>query len=98
MPPENRCRAAAYCRLSREDGDKPESDSIVHQQYIIEDYCKRHSEFRVAGVYADDGATGTNFDREQFQRMIADIEAGEIDCVIVKDHSRFGRDYIDMGF
>ena len=91
-------RTAAYCRLSREDGDKPESDSIVHQQYIIEDYCRRHPEFRVAGVYADDGATGTNFDREQFKRMIADIEAGEIDCVIVKDLSRFGRDYIDMGF
>ena len=57
MPPEKLYRAAAYCRLSREDGDKPESDSIVHQQYIIEDYCKRHSEFRVVGVYADDGAT-----------------------------------------
>ena len=98
MSPEKLYRAAAYCRLSREDGDKPESDSIVHQQYIIEDYCKRHSEFRVVGVYADDGATGTNFDREQFQRMIADIEAGKIDCVIVKDLSRFGRDYIDMGF
>lgn len=98
MSPEKHYRAAAYCRLSREDGDKPESDSIVHQQYIIEDYCKRHSEFRVIDVYADDGATGTNFDREQFKRMIADIEAGEIDCVIVKDLSRFGRDYIDMGF
>ena len=98
MPPENRYRAAAYCRLSREDGDKPESDSIVHQQYIIEDYCKRRPEFRIVDVYPDDGATGTNFDREQFRRMIADIEAGKIDCVIVKDLSRFGRDYIDMGF
>jgi len=91
-------RAAAYCRLSREDGDKPESDSIVNQQHVIEDFCAAHEEFRLVSVYADDGATGTNFDREQFRRMLAAIEAGEIDCVIVKDLSRFGRDYIDMGY
>ena len=91
-------QAAAYCRLSREDGDKPESDSIVNQQRHIEDFCKLHPEFRIVDVYPDDGATGTNFDREQFRRMISDVEAGRIDCVIVKDLSRFGRDYIDMGF
>lgn len=91
-------RAAAYCRLSREDGDKAESDSIVNQQRVIEDFCAAHVAFRLCGVYADDGATGTNFNRPQFQRMLKDIEAGEIDCVIVKDLSRFGRDYIDMGF
>lgn len=93
-----RYRAAAYCRLSREDGDKPESDSIVNQQRVIEDFCVLHPELCLSGIYPDDGATGTNFDREQFRRMIADIEAGEIDCVIVKDLSRFGRDYIDMGY
>ena len=95
---KDRYRAAAYCRLSREDGDKPESDSIVNQQRVIEDFCRAHPEFCVTDVYPDDGATGTNFDREQFKRMISDIEAGTIDCVIVKDLSRFGRDYIDMGF
>lgn len=93
-----RYRVARYARLSREDGDKLESDSIVHQLYVMEDFCLRHPELELAGDYADDGYTGTNFRRPDFQRMIRDIEAGKIDCVIVKDLSRFGRDYIDMGY
>lgn len=91
-------RVGEYARLSREDGDKLESDSIVNQQRIIEDFCRARPEFEIAGRYADDGWTGTNFERPQFKRMLADIEAGELDCVVVKDLSRFGRDYIDMGF
>ena len=91
-------RVARYERLSREDGDKAESDSIINQQYLLEDFCTRHPEFIVVGDYADDGFTGTNFDRPAFRRMVEDIESGKIDCVIVKDLSRFGRDYIDMGF
>jgi len=91
-------RAAAYCRLSREDGDKPESDSIVNQQRLIEDYCAQRPDLALAAVYADDGATGTNFDRPQFRRMLDAIEAGRLNCVVVKDLSRFGRDYIDMGY
>ena len=91
-------RAASYERLSREDGDRLESDSILNQQNLIEDYCVRHSEFVIVEHYADDGYTGTNFKRPAFQRMLADIEGGKIDCVIVKDLSRFGRDYIDMGY
>lgn len=91
-------RAAPYERLSREDGDRLESDSILNQQRLIEDYCARHPEFALTEHYADDGFTGTNFNRPAFQRMIDDIEAGKIDCVIVKDLSRFGRDYIDMGY
>ena len=91
-------RVGRYKRLSREDGDKLESDSIVNQQYVIEDFCSRHSELEIVGDYTDDGYTGTNFNRPDFQRMIADIEAGKVDCVIVKDLSRFGRDYIDMGY
>ena len=90
-------RTAPYERLSREDGDRIESDSILNQQSLIEDYCARHPEFVLTEHYADDGFTGTNFNRPAFQRMISDIEAGKIDCVIVKDLSRFGRDYIDMG-
>ena len=90
--------AALYERLSREDGDKPESDSIINQQHLLRDYCNRHSEFTVVDDYIDDGFTGTNFRRPSFLRMIADIEKGKIDCVIVKDLSRFGRDYIDMGY
>lgn len=91
-------QTAAYCRLSREDGDKAESDSIVNQQRLIEDFCASHPEFELAGVYIDDGATGTNFDRPQFRQMLDDIEDGAVNCVIVKDLSRFGRDYIDMGY
>lgn len=91
-------RTALYARLSREDGDKPDSDSIVNQQYLLRDYCAAHPEFVITDEYADDGFTGTNFKRPEFQRMVSDIEAGKVDCVIVKDLSRFGRDYIDMGF
>lgn len=91
-------RAAPYERLSREDGDRLESDSILNQQNLIEDYCARHPEFVPVEHYADDGYTGTNFKRPAFRRMISDIEAGKINCVIVKDLSRFGRDYIDMGY
>ena len=88
---------ALYERLSREDGDRLESDSIVNQQRMLEDYCARHPEFHVVGHYSDDGFTGTNFNRPAFQRLLKDIESGKVTCVIVKDLSRFGRDYIDMG-
>lgn len=89
---------AAYSRLSREDGDRMESDSIINQQRVIEDFCALHSELNIVEHYADDGYTGTNFERPGFQRMLADLKAGRINCVIVKDLSRFGRDYIDMGY
>ncbi len=89
---------AQYERLSREDGDRMESDSILNQQRLIEDYCARDPEFQAVGHYSDDGYTGTNFDRPAFQRMVTDIEDGRVNCVVVKDLSRFGRDYIDMGY
>lgn len=90
-------RAALYARLSREDGDKPESDSIANQRLLLEDFAARQPGLQVVGLYVDDGCTGTNFRRPEFQRMLADLEAGRANCVIVKDLSRFGRDYIDMG-
>ena len=91
-------RVACYERLSREDGDKLESDSILTQQHILEDYLRGHPEFDIVDHYIDDGYTGTNFNRPSFKRMIKDIEDGKVNCVIVKDLSRFGRDYIDCGF
>ena len=90
-------RAALYTRLSREDGDKPESDSIANQRSLLERFASKQPDLQVAGRYSDDGFTGTNFPRPDFQRMIADIEAGKVNCVIVKDLSRFGRDYISTG-
>lgn len=89
--------AAAYIRLSREDGDKAESDSISNQRRLIADYIKEKEDLAVYDTYVDDGFTGTDFNRPSFQRMIDDIEAGKVNCVIVKDLSRFGRDYIDTG-
>ncbi len=88
---------AEYIRLSREDGDKAESDSIGNQRKLITDYLKDKENFILYDTYVDDGFTGTNFNRPAFMRMLGDIEAGKINCVIVKDLSRFGRDYIDTG-
>lgn len=84
-------------RLSREDGDKEESDSIVNQKNMLSDYIAQSPEFKLYGTYVDDGYTGTNFDRPDFQRMEAEVDAGKINCVIVKDLSRLGRDYIGVG-
>ena len=88
---------AEYIRLSREDGDKAESDSIGNQRKLIAEYLKGKDDFVLYDTYVDDGFTGTNFKRPAFMRMIEDIEAGNVNCVIVKDLSRFGRDYIDTG-
>lgn len=90
-------KTALYCRLSREDGDRPESDSIGNQRKLLAEYVEAHPELEVYDCYCDDGYTGTNFDRPDFQRMLRDITDGRVNCVLVKDLSRFGRDYIDAG-
>ena len=90
-------RTAAYLRLSREDGDKAESDSIANQHKQLEQYLAEHPELELVDYYQDDGYTGTNFDRPAFRRMEEDINQGKVNCVLVKDLSRFGRDYIEMG-
>ncbi len=91
------CGVAAYCRLSREDGDKIESDSISNQKSLLTDFVARQADLELTEFYIDDGFTGTNFNRPDFQRMLRSIEAGKIQCVLVKDLSRFGRDYIETG-
>lgn len=88
---------AAYIRLSREDGDKAESDSIMNQKEMLRTYVENHGELVFKDFYVDDGYSGTNFSRPGFQKMMRDIERGEIDCIVVKDLSRFGRDYIETG-
>lgn len=75
---------ALYCRLSREDGDRMESDSIGNQRKLLEAYIENHPELVMAECYADDGYTGTNFQRPAFQRMLRDIGNGRIRCVLVR--------------
>lgn len=93
----NLFNVAIYIRLSREDGDKEESDSVGNQRKLLTEYVSRHDDFILYDIYIDDGFTGTNFNRPAFQKMIADIEDKKVNCVVVKDLSRFGRDYIDTG-
>lgn len=88
---------ASYVRLSREDGDKVESDSIHNQRELICDFVKKHDDLKLVEEYIDDGYSGTNFDRPAFMRMIEDAKRKKIDCIIVKDLSRLGRNYIETG-
>lgn len=92
---------AIYLRLSRDDSDiydgKEESDSISSQRDMIRSFIKKQENMEIYDIYVDDGWSGANFDRPEFKRMMKDIEAGHVDCVIVKDLSRLGRDYIEAG-
>ena len=85
-----------YCRLSKDDGTDNESASIATQKSILTDYVKKQG-WHIAKTYVDDGYSGTNFQRPSFQNMIKDIESGLINCVITKDLSRLGRNYLDCG-
>lgn len=93
----NKFKTGIYIRLSKEDGDKAESDSVANQKMMLVNYVNDSNEFEVHDIYIDDGYTGTNFDRPSFKKLINDIEDDLIDCVIVKDLSRLGRDYIESG-
>ena len=88
---------ALYCRLSKDDELVGDSNSIVHQKEMLAKYAKEHG-FTNTEFYVDDGYSGTNFNRPDFQRMMSDVEEGKIRTVIVKDMSRFGRDYIMVGY
>lgn len=92
---------AIYLRLSRDDedidGNKAESNSISSQRDMIRSYIRKQDNMEIYDIYVDDGYSGTNFDRPEFKRMMKDIEAGNVECVIVKDLSRLGRDYIEAG-
>lgn len=92
-------RAAVYLRLSREDEDNcgRESNSITNQKRLIREFLKTRKDIRIFREYVDDGYSGCDFRRPAFREMIRDVEAGEADLVIVKDLSRFGREYIGVG-
>jgi DNA invertase Pin-like site-specific DNA recombinase len=95
-------RTGLYLRLSREDGDiedgdKFESDSIESQKMILNDHCAENPDLLVCKTYIDDGYTGTNFSRPDFQNLLEDIRTNKINCVVVKDLSRFARNYVEAG-
>lgn len=87
--------AAVYVRLSKEDGDKIESDSITSQKDILSEFVNHKDDIKISDFYIDDGWSGANFERPEFSRMMSDIYAKKVNCVIVKDLSRFGRNYAD---
>ena len=93
--------AALYLRLSKDDmaegGAKSESNSIANQRELLRSFVKSQPDIQIFDIYVDDGYSGGNFDRPEFKRMTTDIEAGKVNCVIVKDLSRFGREYIEAG-
>ena len=95
--PSVQWKAAEYLRISREDGDKEESDSIGTQKDITHEYVEQNEDIVFVDEYIDDGWTGTNFARPDFERMMADVKPGAVNCIIVKDLSRLGRNYILVG-
>ena len=86
-----------YLRLSRDDGDKEESNSITGQRDLLRDFLTKHPELREYAVRVDDGWSGSTFERPNFKKMIEDVKAGRTNCIVVKDLSRFGRNYLDAG-
>lgn len=95
-------RVAMYLRLSQDDEKydkdfKVESNSISNQRLQIQDYIDKNEEMELAKEYVDDGYSGINFERPAFKEMMEDVITGSINCIVVKDLSRFGRDYIDSG-
>ena len=97
---EQEFNVGIYIRLSQEDKDKKyesDSESVINQKELLKSYVKNNN-FNLSGEYVDDGYSGTNFDRPGFQKMLDDIKKKKINCVIVKDLSRFGRDHVMTGY
>lgn len=90
-------RTGGYGRLSVEDGGKPGADTLESQEELIRSYIESQPDMEFCGLYCDNGQTGTNFERPAFDRLMADVKAGKIDCIVVKDLSRFGRNYKETG-
>ena len=88
---------ALYCRLSRDDGTDNDSNSITNQKKLLQKYAKEHG-FGNTRYYVDDGYTGTNFNRPGFQKLLEDMDLGYVSVLIVKDMSRLGRDYLQVGY
>ena len=97
--PERIYGTAVYARLSVEDSKKADDrESIALQRYMLEKYVEVQADMRLCGVFCDNGETGTNFDRPEFERLMDGVRGRMIDCIVVKDLSRFGRNYIETGY
>lgn len=96
MAGQPKYNTALYLRLSKDDGTMSESSSIQTQKEMLTRYCRENG-FAISQIYVDDGWSGTNTNRPSFQRMLSDIEDGKINCVIAKDLSRLGRNYLETG-
>lgn len=88
-------KTAAYVRLSIEDSGKPGADTIETQTALLLAYIDRMTDAELVDIYCDNGCTGTNFKRPEFERMMEDVRRGKINCIVVKDLSRFGRTYLE---
>ena len=95
--PEKVYRAAGYVRLSIEDSGKSHSDTVEGQKKIVTEYIEGQPDMALVEIYCDNGSTGTNFSRPQFDLMMEEVRKGSIDCIVVKDLSRFGRNYKETG-
>ena len=95
---KNLLDTAAYVRLSVENGGNETDETLVVQQMLVEKYIEEHPDLRLAGTYSDNGFSGTNFDRPGFIKLMEDVKTGKIQCIVVKDLSRFGRDYLETGY
>ena len=97
--PEKVYHAAIYVRLSVEDNKRTgDGESIAMQQYMLEKYVAQQPDMMLYGVYSDNGESGTGFARPGFEHMMDGVRKREIDCIIVKDLSRFGRNYVETGY
>ena len=95
---EKAFKVGIYVRLSVEDTrDRKDSDSIHNQTHMLKLFVEERPYLKIYSIYTDNGETGTNFDRPEFNRMMDDVKAGKINCIVVKDLSRFGRDYLETG-
>ena len=90
-------KTAIYARLSKEDSGKENTDTFENQVAIIKDFIKTKEGLKVVGEYFDNGYKGTSFNRPEFNRLMDDIKKNKIDCIVVKDLSRLGRDYVETG-
>jgi len=94
----SKSKTGIYVRLSVEDNGNAERDSIQNQISYLEEYVKKNeSDFQLVNIYVDNGTTGTNFDRVGWKELIEDVKTGAVDCLVFKDFSRIGRDYIEVG-